>query len=289
MTAPILVTGASGNVGSAVLRRLVDAGVPVRAGSLNRVDLPGAEYARLDFTDPATWTAYDGVEVMFLLRPPHLSKPDTQMAPSLDAARAAGVRHVVFLSLQGADRNRVVPHAKLEAWLRGSGVAWTFLRPSFFMQNLTTTHRSDIRDRDEILLPAGRGATAFVDVEDIADVAAVTLLDPAAHEGRAWTPTGPEALTYGEVAARLTEVLGRPIRYRAASLPRYALHARAELGMPWAMVGVTSAIFSVARFGRAGGLTDDARTVTGRAPRGFTEFARREAHAWARPGEAAES
>ena len=69
----------------------------------------------------------------------------------------------MLLSLQGAEGNRFVPHAALEAWLRESGLSWTFVRASFFMQNLITTHRSDIRDRDEIMVPAGHGATAFVD------------------------------------------------------------------------------------------------------------------------------
>jgi uncharacterized protein YbjT (DUF2867 family) len=291
MTA-VLVTGATGNVGSAVLDRLLSRGATVRAASFEPLDHParragaerGALQARLDFTDERSWAAaYEGVEVMFLLRPPHLSRPQTQMAPSLEAARDAGVRHLVLLSLQGADRNRVVPHARLEAWLRGSGMTWTFVRPSFFMQNLTTTHVSDVRDRDELLLPAGHGRTAFVDVEDVAAVAAEALLHPAAHVGRAWTPTGPQALTYDEVTRTLSDVLGRRVRYRPASLPRYAAHARRELGMPWAMVAVTAAIYSVARFGGAAGLTDDVRTVTGVEPVSFAQFAAREAGAWARP------
>lgn len=278
----ILVTGATGNVGAAVVRRLLDRGLPVRAASVHATAVPGAEPVRLDFEDPSTWGAYDGVKVMFLMRPPQLSRPQTQMAPSLEAAKSAGVEHVVFLSLQGADRNTVVPHAKLEAWLRGSGLTWTFVRPSFFMQNLTTTHLTDVRDRDELLLPAGTGATAFIDVEDVADVAAVALADPAAHRDTAWTPTGPAALTYAEVAQILGSVLGRPIRYQSASLPRYARHARSELGMPWGMVAVTSAIYLVARFGRASGLTDDVQTAAGHPPRSFEEFARREAAVWAR-------
>ncbi len=288
----VLVTGATGNVGRGVMDRLVTAGVPVRAAvtpqqlpqSESRTAAPaGVAEVGFDFTDGSTWSAaFDGVEQMFLMRPPHLSRPRSQMAPALEAARAAGVRQVVLLSLQGAERNRVVPHAALEAWLRDSGLSWTFVRPSFFMQNLSTTHRSDIQDRDEIIVPAGGGATSFVDAEDVAAVAAAALLHPEQHHHRACTPTGPEALTYEEVADILTDVLGRRIDYSRPGLLRYARHARASLGMPWAMVAVTSGIYSVARLGRAAGVTDDVLDVLRRPPTDFMTFARRSAASWSR-------
>ena len=292
---PILVTGATGNVGAAVLEKLTAAGVPFRAAAGSAAGLAGLadlgddaslqqrgiSPVVLDFTDPATWTqAYDGVERMFLLRPPHLGRPRTQMLPSLEAAKVAGVRHVVLLSLQGAEGNRFVPHAALESWLRESGLSWTFVRASFFMQNLTTTHLTDIRDRDEITVPAGRGATAFVDAVDVGAVAAAALLDPERHRHRAWTPTGPEALTYDEIAQTLTHTLGRTIRYSDPNPLRYARHARRNLTMPWGMVVVTTAIYTVARLGKAGQLTDDVHQVTGRDPTSFEDFAIRHASLW---------
>lgn len=290
--APVLVTGSTGNVGAPVVDLLVAAGVPVRAaaGSIRGLSRLGDEQTMrerrispvvLDFTDPATWAAaFTGVERMFLLRPPQLGKPKTQMLPSLEAAKAAGVQHVVLLSLQGAEGNRFVPHAALEAWLRESGLGWTFVRASFFMQNLTTTHLSDIRDRDEIVVPAGSGATAFVDAADVGAVAAAALLDPANHHNRAWTPTGPESLTYAEVAQVLTRTLNRPIRYHEPGLLRYAHHARRTLVMPWGMVAVTSAIYTIARLGKADGLTNDVHEVTGRDPVSMTDFAEQHAKIW---------
>ena len=239
-----------------------------------------------DFTDPATWTAaFAGVRLMFLVRPPQLSNVKRDMVPALEAAERAGVRHVVFLSLQGAEKNRVVPHAAIEKWLRASTMDWTFLRPSFFFQNLSTTHRADIRDRDEIFVPAGRGRTAFVDAADIASVAVEVLRAPADHAGKSWTPTGSVALTYDQVAAALTTELGRPIRYRRPGAWRYAWHARRTLGMPIGMVLVTTAIYTTARLGLAAGLTGDVRAVLGREPNGISEFVHRERAAWWRePG-----
>lgn len=284
---PVLVTGATGNVGSKTVELLLAAGIPVRAAASSVEGVRArfgdrVEAVALDFTDPSTWqSAYAGVERMFLMRPPHLGKPKTQMLPSLEAAKAAGVEHVVLLSLQGAERNIVVPHHALEVWLRGSGLSWTFVRAAFFMQNLTTTHLSDIRDRDTIMVPAGDGATAFVDVCDVAAVIAEAVRHPEAHRDKAWTPTGPQALTYAEVATTLTDVLGRPIRYPRPGVLRYAQHAHRVLGMPWAMVGVTCAIYTIARLGRADGLTDDVVSVTGQSPATFREFAERESQLWA--------
>lgn len=132
----------------------------------------------------------------------------------------------------------------------------------------------------EIMVPAGRGATAFVDAQDVGAVAAAALLDPAGHRNRAWTVTGSQALTYTEVAELLTRELGRPVRYARPGVLRYVRHARRTLGMAPAMVLVTAAIYTTARLGLASGLTDDVRTVLGCEPTDFATFARREREAW---------
>lgn len=271
MTSPILVTGATGTVGRPLVDALVAAGASVRAAS-RRPDGPGpggrdgVETVRFDLTDPTTWSAaFTGVETMFLLRPPQVANVRRDVAPALRAARATGVRHVVLLSVQGAQRLKVVPHARIEAWLRTSGMAWTFVRPSFFTQNLAGVHGAQVREHDELLVPAGHGRTAFVDAVDVAAVCAAALLEPGAHAGRAWTPTGEQALTYEEVAATLSEVVGRPVAYRAPGLLRYVRTAHAW-GMPAGMVAVTSVIYSTARLGLAASLTGDVLAVTGRRP-----------------------
>ena len=221
---------------------------------------------------------------LFVVRPPAVGNVARDMIPALEAARAQGVGHMVLLSLQGADRMPFVPHARLERWLMSSGVRWTIVRPSFFDQNLSTTHAADIRERDAIVVPAGTGRTAFVDVLDVAAVAARALLVPDEHAGKAWTPTGSEALTYDECAAILSDVLGRHIGYARPGAIAYLRHARASLGMPTAMALVTTAIYTTARLGRAAALTDDVRTVLGRDPITFRAFAEREKAAWQRLG-----
>ena len=284
----VLILGASGDVGSAVAAAVSDAGVPIRTGGRSPGDvsrLPaGSEPVVFDFADPTTWAdAFDGVTSMFLLRPPEIGNVRRDLLPAVAAAQAAGVQHVEFLSLQGAERNKVVPHATVETWLRRSGMTWTFVRPSFFDQNLSTTHAADIRHHDMILVPAGTGATAFVDAHDVGAVAAAALLDPTAHRNRAWTVTGPESLTYQQVAVILSRVLDRTITYPRPGLLRYARHARTQLGMPWGMVAVTSAIYTTARLGLADTLTDDARQVLGRPPTSFIDFVTREQQTWMPP------
>jgi uncharacterized protein YbjT (DUF2867 family) len=230
-----------------------------------------------DFTDHSTYErAFSGVSALFLVRPPQLGNVTRDLAPALERARSLGVEHVVFLSVQGVDRLPFLPHARTEAWLRASGLGWSFLRASFFDQNLTAVHAKAVRERDELVMPAGRGRTAFVDAEDVAAVAAVALTDPEHHAGAAWTLTGSEALTYGEVAGIMSVVLGRPIRYRQPGLVSYALRARRDLGLPPFMVAATSAVYTTARLGLAAGLSPDVQRLLGRPPTTMAAFVERE-------------
>lgn len=286
MTAPILVTGATGTVGGAVLPLLLERGLPVRATSRSarfgsRFD-ERVEAVSFDFTEPRTWAAaFAGVERMLVVRPPALGDARRDVLPALEAAKAAGVRHMVLLSIQGADRVRVVPHAAIERWLAASGLSWTFARASFFHQNLTAALLPDIRDWNEISVPAGRGATAWVDARDVAAVCAEALADPDAHRNVAYTLTGDEALTYRQVASLLTAELGRPIHYTHPGLLEYLRRARSTGGMPTGMAVVTAAIYTTARLGLAASLSGDLRRLLGRDPVPLAAFVHENRDAWA--------
>lgn len=283
---PVLVIGASGNIGYYVVRRLVEAGAEVRAAARNPARLTnhwGSDISAVtfDFADASTWAAaFDGVATAYLMRPPHISNISRDMEPALRAMEASGVRHVVLLSVMGAADMPWVPHAKIEAWLKASSMSWTFIRPSFFMENLSTTHAPAITHQHQLIVPAGGGKTSFVAATDVAAVTCAALLDPSRHRNTSWTPTGDTALSYYAAASILTDVLGRRIEYRRPGIPTYVTHARRDLDMPWPMLATTVAIYTVARLGRAAEVTDDVRTVTGRAPMPFREWARGHREAW---------
>jgi uncharacterized protein YbjT (DUF2867 family) len=277
---PVLVTGATGRVGGAVLRELVADGQAVRAAvrELGR-EGPWREEVLFSFTDPKTWTgAFEGVEAVFVMRPPQIAHVTRDMLPALQAAKAAGVRRMVLLSVQGAEHNPLVPHSRLERWLRGSGLQWTFVRSGFFMQNLSTTHAAQIRDTDTLSLPAGHGQTSFVDIRDVAAICARAMIGESLV-GRALTPTGALALSYDDVTCVLSAVLGRPVRYRSLGPWAYWQRSR-DTGLPAGQAGVMFALYSACRLGLASAVTSDVLRVLGREPIDLLQFARRERDAW---------
>ncbi len=248
----ILVTGASGNVGAEVVNELKNRDCDVRLALRNPDDVTAGrmQKVKFDFADPATYhTAFNNVQRVFLMRPPAISEVEKYIFPAIDAAATAGVRHVVFLSLQGAESNPLVPHHKIEEYLKKSSLHWTFLRPSFFMQNLSTTHRHEIKDHDEIFVPAGKGKTSFIDVRDIASVAALTLYEPG-HLNKAYELTGTEPLSYHQVARIFSRVLGRKITYANPSIPRFA-YRMFQRGENLKFIAVMIALYSTVRFGLA--------------------------------------
>ncbi len=268
MNNTILVTGAGGNVGREVVRALAARGANLRAAVYSRADRPvlaGVDAVRFDFANPTTYAeAFRGVAQLFLVRPPAISNVDRDIRPVIDYATAHGVNHIVFLSLVGVDRNRIVPHAKIETLLMASGVPWTMLRSGFFMQNLDTTHLADIVEHDDLFIPAGGSRTAFIDTRDIGDVAARVLTEPG-HEGMAYELTGSEALSYDEVAAIMTAELGRPITYSRPSLLAFVRRMR-QRGHPWSYIAIMGGLYLTTRLGMADTVVPDAATLLGRPP-----------------------
>lgn len=279
MNEPILITGATGNVGAEVVRILTARGRDARAGvraPARCTDLPDrAETVEFDFERPETFaTALAGVHRVFFMRPPHMADA-AAFDPFLLAMRECAVEQVVFLSLLGVERNPVVPHHAIEKRLKSSGLGWTMLRPGFYMQNLSTTHLADIRDRGEIVVPAGMGRTSLIDAHDIAQAAVAVLTQPG-HVGRAYSLTGSEALTYEECARHLSEATGRSIRYTRPSGAAFARHMKSQ-GHDREFVKVMRAIYLVAKLRMAGTVTDDLSRLIGRRPTTFAEFAERNA------------
>lgn len=278
----VLVTGSTGNVGVEVVSQLLSRGATVKGAvrtGRNGVLVPGATPIEFDFKEAATFgPALDGVDRVFLMRPPHMSDANA-FVPFIGAMVKAGVRQVVFLSVQGAGQNPFVPHHGIEALLKKSGLNWTFLRPSFFMQNLSTTHCADIRERDEIFVPAGNGRTNFIDVADIGEAAAVCLTT-SGHKKKAYEITGSEALTYDQVAKILSAACDRPITYSRPTAKEFKARLKAE-GYDRDFVSVMGSIYAIAKLGMAAGTTNTFEQLVGRTPHTLSDWAARNASCWA--------
>lgn len=287
MNGPVLVVGASGNVGGATVSALRERGITVRAGvrdPTTTATRPGVELVELDLFRPETFgPAVRGAAGLFLVRPPPVSRVGPTLNALADAAVAAGVGHVVFSSVAGAQTNRVVPHHRVETHLREHVPSWTVLRPGFFAQNLADAYRRDIVEDDRIHLPAGQGLVAFVDTRDIGSLAAAVFADPDAHRGRGYTLTGPVAVTFDDVAGILTAALGRTIHYQPATVLGYVRHLRGRR-LPLAQVAVQTVLHTNLRHGDAARVDPTLERLLGRPGRTIEAYVHEHAATWARSG-----
>lgn len=281
MTTPTIgVTGATGQVGGRVARLLDRAGLAQRLlvrdpGSTRVPHLHRtSEVARVDYADRALCTeALRGVDVLLMVSASESATRVAEHAAFVDAAVAAGVRHVVYTSFAAAAPDATFTlardHHATEQHLRASGLAWTFLRDTLYLDVLADFVGPD----DALRGPAGDGRCAFVARADVARVAATVLADPDAHAGRTYDLTGPEALTLTDVARVLSDVRGRPVRFVDETLDE-AYASRASYGAPdWQVDAWVSTYTAIASDVMAG-VTDDVERVTGTPPIGLAEVLR---------------
>ena len=274
----ILVSNANGKVGQEVAKALLAKGEKVRIGARHvenaKAAFPGAEVVELDLSKPATLAAaVKGVDAVFSAAPYELLPAGEEAL--IAAAKAAGVKRYVKLSAMGVEANPSSPHMLAEKALAASGLEWTVLRPTFFMQNYATMAAGSVRS-GAIYEPAGKGATCFVDTRDIATVAVAALTKPG-HEGKVYTLTGPAALTRDQVAAELTKATGKPVAY--VEVDDAALRS-AMAGAPPTLIELMSGLFGFVRQGYTAGVTDDVAKVTGKPARSFAAFAADHAGVW---------
>ena len=273
----ILITGASGNVGKEVLKQIAATGAKVRAAfqtvSKAAAAPSGVEIVTMDYTQPPTLqAALEGVERVFLVGPPAPNLPALERK-AVDEIKHSGVRHVVKLSAMGG-RDAIFPrqHADSEDYIKSSGVAYTFLRPNGFMQNFVTYNGATINTQNAFYGSQGEGEVSHIDLRDIAAIAVKTLTQDG-HEGKAYTLTGPEALSNARVAEILSEDTGREIKYVDLPAEQFK-QALVEAGLPeWS----ADALLDLQQFYRRGGasaVTRDAEQLLGRKPTSFEQFSR---------------
>jgi uncharacterized protein YbjT (DUF2867 family) len=260
---PVLVLGGTGKSGRRVAERLIAAGRPVRIGSRS-----GAP--RFDWEDRATWgPALDGVASVYLTYHPDIAVPGA-IEITRDFAELAlskGVRRLALLSGRGEPRAEQAERA-----VRDTGADLTVLRSTWFMQNFSEDFLVEYVRGGQIRWPGGDSPIPFLDVEDIADVAAAALTDDR-HIGELYELTGPRSLTHAEVAAEISDALGREIEYVPLSIEKWAAEA-AEFGVPAEVIDLLTYVMGEVLDGRNADTTDGVRQALGREARDFSDFAR---------------
>jgi uncharacterized protein YbjT (DUF2867 family) len=279
----ILLTGISGNVGSAVVEYLKSKNVDFVAGVRNieksKQQDDSIEYVHFDFEVAGTYeTALKGVKKVFLVRPPQLTDVKGIFIPFIQKCKEAGVVQIVFLSLLGVEKNPFPPHHKIEKAIAASGISYTFIRPSFFMQNLSTTHAEDIKERDDLFIPSGRAKISFIDTRDIGEIIGRTLME-GGHENKAYTLTGSEVITYFQVADIMTRILGREVTYSNPALFKFRKNM-INRGIKKEFATVMTVLYLTTKLGMANHVTNTAEILLKRKPISIEDFIKDHAEVW---------
>ncbi len=279
----IFVTGSTGTIGREVVRELSAREVPFRVGVTSATKKrDGLESVIIDYGDAETLTqAFGGADTLFLLTP-DAPQVKVWVENAVDAAEQVGVRHIVRSSGIGADVDS--PYevmrqlGELERIVEQSGIPWTFLRPNSFMQNFATFDREAIRS-GSLYVPRGNAGISFVDVRDVARVAATILCNPETHARRVYTLTGSHALTLGEAAGMIGQRVGKDVTYTDIGEDAWAEQMRAY-GMPEWNIHLLLSLYQADKDGVTAPTTRDIEQVTGQAPHTFEAFVNDYASAW---------
>lgn len=283
---PILVTGATGDIGGAVVDELSALAAPIRVmcrrqDQLDAFAAKGVDGIRGDFADADSLrAAMQGCRQLFLL-PPSVPDQFRRDRDAIDAARDAAVDHVVKVSTADANPASAIPwardHARADAHLQASGLRWTRLQPGSFMKNLLT-ETAAIR-RGWLPQTSGHGATAWIDAPDIAAAAARVLTDRARQggsgdAGRSYLLTGTPATSYPQIAELITQLLSHRVRYLQVPAPLMFLVLRLSGTPTWQARGLIHQFVDVVRRGHDNGrlTSNDLADLIGRAPTGLPEF-----------------
>jgi uncharacterized protein YbjT (DUF2867 family) len=265
-----LVIGGTGKSGRRVAQRLRARGLPVRVGS--RAGEPP-----FDWGDRSTWRpALEGARAAYLSYHPDLAVPgaaDTVGALARLAARL-GVERLVLLSGRGEEEAE-----RTERAVQDAGADWTVVRSGWFSQNFSESFLLDAVLAGEVALPVGGVPEPFVDLEDVADVAAAALADDG-HAGRVYELTGPRLIRFDEALAEIARASGRPVRFVPISADEYAARL-SRAGLPDDVVWLLTYLFTEVLDGRNARLADGVQRALGRPPRDFGDYARRTASLWA--------
>jgi uncharacterized protein YbjT (DUF2867 family) len=289
----ILITGATGSVGSAVLSEVLARGGAPRVMYRSAGDAAkapkGVSTVIADFADKKSLApALAGVKTVFLVCSP---VPDLVALEGnvIDVSKDSGVRHVVLNSALGAgDFQKSFPswHRQVEEKLLSSGLAYTIVRPNGFFQNIVSYHAATIRAQGAFYAALGDARISLIDVRDVGASAAAILLDPGRHVGKIYELNGPEAVSNSEIAERISRIIGRKVSY--VDIPEQAQRkAMLEAGMPDGLVTAVLQLQEYYRTGKCAPIDGALAELLGRAPLTLDQYLRENAASFQNQGAAA--
>jgi uncharacterized protein YbjT (DUF2867 family) len=282
MAGTILVTGATGTLGSEIVKQLSAKGETIKAAARSANDnsfenLNGVQVVQLDYNKPATLAAaFEGVDKLFLLTPFQSNMVDLT-SNLVSEAKNAKVIYIVKQSAMGADAEPgITPsrlHRQAERIIEESGIPFTFLRPNFFMQNFVNFYSHSIKTQGAFYAPAGDAKVSFVDIRDIAAVAVQSLItNDGKHKGKTYDITGGEALSYGQAAEILSKEVGKKVNYINVS-DEDARKGMKDIGMDEWTINSLIELFEITRAGYASTISPTVEQITGKKPISFSQFA----------------
>lgn len=277
MTGKILITGATGTIGKAVVKNLQLKNESLIIASRNPEQAKQkfskeAEIIEFDFGKPSTFEqAVKDVDRVFLLGPPLVYDLDKLLTPFIDFLKLKGILRVVYISAMAADKmgDKLAFHTIVQQKLEADGFDYTILRPAFFAQNFKNYEWENITQRGITYTTAGNGKVGFVDVNDIGLVAA-TALTNIGHSKKVYELTGPELLSYHDAAALLTEITGKQIVYPNPSVEEYSAALKAA-GAPDFIAPYMTSVYSIIARNEVNYLTDEIENITGKKPNPLKE------------------
>ena len=282
----ILITGAGGTIGYEIIRGLYEINTPhqiiaahynIEKAKQTLAGFDNLKYRQLDFTRQDTFsTALQDIDIVFLLRPPHLANIQKIFAPFVEKMKKARIHKIVFLSVQGVENQKHIPHHKIEKLITDNGLEYAFLRPGYFMQNITTTLSYEIKHENKIFIPAGNLKLNWIDARDIGLTGAHILNDFERYKNRSYEITGSEFCGFDTVAKELSVQLGKEITYESPNLIKF-YRAKRKQGIRKNMIFVMIMLHYLPRFSKnTARLTNTVKEITGKNPHTLKEYINRE-------------
>ncbi len=281
----ILITGATGNVGTEVIyylkerdneSEIIAAVRNIDSAKKSFPNFPNLLLKRFDFEDENSFnTAFKNIDVLFLLRPPHISQVDKFFKPLLASAKENGIEKVIFLSVQGVEKSKVIPHHKIEQLIIQMGFNYIFVRPSYFMQNLTTTLLPEILKNKTITLPAGKAKFNWIDIKNIGEVAAILIKSFEKYQNKAYEITGTENKSFKEVTELMSKIAGIKFSFKPINPISFYFKKRKE-GVLKGFAVVMTILHFLPRLQKEPRISDDFSVITGKKTTTLKEFIERE-------------